>query len=168
MDDDFNTPRALSALFECAGQINRMESQSAGKPLTDDVRRAAASLCALMDELAADVLGLDVKKQRHVATGTLTGTGAAVVGTASVSVEVSDTALRIPSEVTPLVKLIEKLGEKPLGDTEELCLSQLVDIRAKARKQRNFALGDQIRSGLAELGFELLDRPGGVTEWKKK
>jgi cysteinyl-tRNA synthetase len=121
-----------------------------------------------MDELAANVLGLDVKKQRHVATGILTGTGAAVVETASVSVKVSAIVVKAPPELTPLVKLIEKLGEKPLGDTEELCLDQLVDIRAQARKQRNFALGDQIRAGLAELGFELLDRPGGVTEWKRK
>ena len=158
MDDDFNTPRALAELFECAGQINRMESQSAGKPLTDESRRSAASLCALMDELAADVLGLDVKKQRHVATGHIQ----------LPPVRVSGIAVKIPSEVTPLVKLIEKLGEKPLEYTEESCLSQLVDIRAKARKQRNFAIGDQIRTGLAELGFELLDRPGGVTEWKRK
>jgi len=174
MDDDFNTPRALAALFEGAGQINKMESQSAGKPLTDESRRSAASLCALMDELAADVLGLDVKKKRIVATGhlvisapTVSGEGSKIGhGTGDVilpALQASGERVKIPAEAPALIKQLAARGEE-----EERLMIQLIQIRAEARKQKNFALGDQIRSGLAELGFELLDRPGGVTEWKRK
>ncbi len=43
-------------------------------------------------------------------------------------------------------------------------LDLLVEIRADARKAKNFAAADKIRSRLAELGVVLEDRPGG-TEW---
>ena len=38
----------------------------------------------------------------------------------------------------------------------------LIDLRAEARKAKNFALGDQIRKRLKELGVTLEDRPGGT------
>lgn len=41
----------------------------------------------------------------------------------------------------------------------------LIDLRAEARKTKNFALGDQIRKRLTELGITLEDRPGG-TIWR--
>jgi cysteinyl-tRNA synthetase len=41
----------------------------------------------------------------------------------------------------------------------------LIDLRAEARKAKNFALGDQIRKRLGELGITLEDRPGG-TGWR--
>ena len=41
----------------------------------------------------------------------------------------------------------------------------LIDLRAEARKTKNFALGDQIRKRLTDLGVTLEDRPGG-TLWR--
>jgi cysteinyl-tRNA synthetase len=41
----------------------------------------------------------------------------------------------------------------------------LIDLRADARKARNFALGDQIRDRLGKLGITLEDRAGG-TGWR--
>jgi cysteinyl-tRNA synthetase len=41
----------------------------------------------------------------------------------------------------------------------------LIDLRNEARKSKNFALGDQIRKRLTELGVTLEDRPGG-TGWR--
>ena len=43
-------------------------------------------------------------------------------------------------------------------------LDLLVEIRADARKAKNFAAADKIRLRLAELGVTLEDRPGG-TQW---
>jgi cysteinyl-tRNA synthetase len=42
----------------------------------------------------------------------------------------------------------------------------LIDLRAEARKGKNFALADQIRKRLGELGVALEDRPGGKTDWR--
>ncbi|HYT95456.1 MAG TPA: DALR domain-containing protein, partial [Gemmataceae bacterium] len=41
----------------------------------------------------------------------------------------------------------------------------LIDLRNEARKAKNFALGDQIRKRLGELGVILEDRPSG-TGWR--
>ena len=65
----------------------------------------------------------------------------------------------------------EALGLKwrdPVGgaqaEAERNALIQiLVDLRAEARKSKNFALGDQVRQRLAALGVELKDGPQGTT-----
>ena len=41
----------------------------------------------------------------------------------------------------------------------------LIDLRAEARKAKNFALADQIRQRLGQMGVTLEDRPGG-TGWR--
>jgi cysteinyl-tRNA synthetase len=41
----------------------------------------------------------------------------------------------------------------------------LLDLRADARKSKNFAVADQIRKRLTEIGITLEDRPGG-TGWR--
>jgi cysteinyl-tRNA synthetase len=40
----------------------------------------------------------------------------------------------------------------------------VIELRAKARKTKNFAVADKIRDALAPLGITLEDRAGG-TEW---
>ncbi len=51
-------------------------------------------------------------------------------------------------------------GDAMVGKLIEL----LIEVRAEARKAKNFAMADQIRKRLAEMGVTLEDRPGG-TEW---
>ena len=57
----------------------------------------------------------------------------------------------------------EAASAKEEGLTGKL-LDLFIEIRAEARKKKNFDTADQIRNGLAELGVTLEDRPGG-TEW---
>jgi len=52
-------------------------------------------------------------------------------------------------------------GDKLVGGLMQL----LLDLRADARKAKNFAVADQIRKRLTELGVTLEDRPGG-TGWR--
>jgi cysteinyl-tRNA synthetase len=56
--------------------------------------------------------------------------------------------------------------EKPPGDSELIgkLMDLLIQLRAEARKAKDFATADKIRNSLAELGIALEDRPGG-TEW---
>src|SRR5260370_1057785 len=77
--------------------------------------------------------------------------------------------------VVALKELSQILGifyEKPraekTGDDELVngLMNLLIDLRAEARKAKNFALADQIRQRLSQLQVTLEDRPGG-TRWRK-
>jgi cysteinyl-tRNA synthetase len=51
-------------------------------------------------------------------------------------------------------------GDELLAEVMQL----VIDLRAEARKAKNFAVADAIRDGLAPTGVKLEDRAGG-TEW---
>jgi len=57
----------------------------------------------------------------------------------------------------------------PPNETDNQLLSNLmqlfIELRADARKNKNFALADQIRQRLSQFGITLEDRPGG-TGWR--
>ena len=42
----------------------------------------------------------------------------------------------------------------------------LIQVRADARKAKNFAIADAVRKGLTDIGITLEDRPDG-TIWRK-
>jgi cysteinyl-tRNA synthetase len=44
----------------------------------------------------------------------------------------------------------------------------LIDERNAAKKAKDYARADEIRRGLEAAGIALEDKPGGVTEWRKK
>jgi cysteinyl-tRNA synthetase len=56
---------------------------------------------------------------------------------------------------------------QPAGDDRLLAglMQLLIDLRAEARKAKNFATADTIRKRLTDLGVTLEDRPGGTT-WR--
>ena len=53
-------------------------------------------------------------------------------------------------------------GDELLGKLMTL----LIELRAEARKKKDFQTSDRIRNGLAEIGIALEDRPSG-TEWQR-
>lgn len=107
MDDDFNTPVALSVLFDLARLANQQ---------SDGNRHAAQRQ---LFELA-DVLGLPLAQD-----AARTGAG---------------------GDAAPFIDF-------------------LLEIRQTLREQRQFALADQIRDGLAERGIQVEDTPEGST-WR--
>jgi len=58
--------------------------------------------------------------------------------------------------------------EKPAADDSLVgeLMALVIDLRAEARKRKDFATADRIRESLAQLGITLEDRPGG-TEWSR-
>jgi len=76
--------------------------------------------------------------------------------------------VRILKEMSQILGIFQApaTADKSSGDQLVGGLMQLlIDLRAEARKAKNFALGDQIRKRLTELGVTLEDRPGG-TGWR--
>jgi cysteinyl-tRNA synthetase len=57
-------------------------------------------------------------------------------------------------------------GESKTDELRAKLMPLVIDVRAAARKQKNFAVADKIRDGLAPLGITLEDRAGG-TEWSR-
>ena len=59
-------------------------------------------------------------------------------------------------------------GGVAAGDGAPLDVDALVAERVAAKKARDFARADAIRRQLDEAGIVLEDKPGGLTEWRKK
>jgi len=71
-------------------------------------------------------------------------------------------------ELSQILGLFEKPQATKDAGSDELTgglMKLLIDLRAEARKTKNFALADQIRKRLGELGVTLEDR-AGETSWR--
>jgi cysteinyl-tRNA synthetase len=51
------------------------------------------------------------------------------------------------------------------GSPDDTAIAALIEQRKAAKANRDFTTADRIRDGLKAQGIELIDRPGGVTEW---
>ena len=83
------------------------------------------------------------------------------------TLELGATVLR---ELAGTVGLFRKQIETAAGGGDELVgqlMSLVIEMRADARKSKNFAMADKIRERLTALGITLEDRPGG-TEWSRQ
>ena len=72
-------------------------------------------------------------------------------------------------ELSQVLGLFSEAPPKAQAGEDELVnglMQLLLDLRAEARKDKNFALADQIRQRLGKLKITLEDRPGG-TGWRK-
>jgi cysteinyl-tRNA synthetase len=76
--------------------------------------------------------------------------------------------VRVLKEMSQILGIFQAPATADKGGDDQLVgglMQLLIDLRAEARKAKNFALGDQIRKRLTELGVTLEDRPGG-TGWR--
>src|SRR5262249_7934918 len=62
----------------------------------------------------------------------------------------------------------QEIIKRQRGITDESKIVPLVDARNAARKSKDFAQADRIRSELAGMGIELEDKKDGTTTWKLK
>ena len=132
MDDDFNSPKALGQLFDFVASAN---SLVAGKALSTEDAQAARQMRDLIVELMG-VFGIDVE-----------ATLAAAQGDDGYPVEV--------------VALAQELAGFA-GDSPADAVQALLDARAAARKEKNWAVADGVRDGMVALGFTIKDTPQGA------
>ncbi len=87
---------------------------------------------------------------------------------APADLDVLQRAALVMKELTQILGIFHKapLAKDAGQDNLTAGLMQLlIDLRAEARKSKNFTLGDQIRKRLTEMKVTLEDRPGG-TIWR--
>jgi cysteinyl-tRNA synthetase len=77
-----------------------------------------------------------------------------------------DQLMTILKELSNTLGLFRQPVATAAGSDELLpnLMPLVIDLRAAARKAKNFAVADKIRDGLAPIGITLEDRAGG-TEW---
>jgi cysteinyl-tRNA synthetase len=113
MNDDLNTPLAISVLFDLANEVNKNRSPVLARQLV---------------ELAA-VIGLLQRPPQQFLQTAPSGDG-----------DADDLAAKVQAQI---------------------------DARAAAKKAKDFAEADRIRTELLAMGIVLEDKPGGITEWRR-
>ncbi len=66
------------------------------------------------------------------------------------------------------IGLLQQDAETFLKGGLDLDVQALIDERNAAKKARDFPRADEIRKQLESKGIVLEDKPGGITEWRKK
>jgi cysteinyl-tRNA synthetase len=143
MDDDFNTGGATGILFELLSRLNRYaEDEKLEAPGASDAKKEHFRRAVLWLRELTQILGLfgEPVALSKAGDGELVG---------------------------KLRQLASDLGAAPASDADlDGLMQQFIQMRAEARKAKNFALADQIRKRLGELNVTLEDRPGGKTDWR--
>ncbi len=141
MDDDFNTPVALSVLFELAKELNKAKQDNEvneSKRFAGCLKQFGHLLGILQDP---PPLYLKTGPNHAIASGSL-------------GVGISITAATETAHGT-------------VGIDDE-CIEQQKNVRLEAKKSKNWALADQIRDELKQHGVILEDKPDGTTNWRRE
>lgn len=158
MDDDFNTPGALAALFDLAGAINRgVAAVRARGSLAPATRNALENASGRLRELGG-VLGLRL-------AASVTPLQAAELHRLA-----QDLARERPDLFEPeRLKSIRIVPEGESGGADPARAEELITFiaegRMRARRNKDWTTGDRIRARLQELGVLLEDTPAGY-KWR--
>ena len=73
-------------------------------------------------------------------------------------------------ELAAVIGLREEVQDSPSAEDgdDEASIDAAVAARTAAKAAKNFAEADRIRDELTAQGIELIDKPGGITEWRRK
>ncbi|OQY41932.1 MAG: cysteine--tRNA ligase [Fusobacteriia bacterium 4572_74] len=129
MDDDFNTAQAIGVLFELIKEVNKFMEQK----LNNSGGKVLKDVYTFIKTTLIEVLGVEIVVEKQIKNLTI--------------------------ELTELLKQIEienPLGENTGNSTVEL-IEFLIEKRKMAKKERNFALSDEIRDKMAEIGVKIKD-----------
>ena len=131
MDDDFNAPAALGAIFSLVGEVNSIVSDASLS--THDAQIVSEARHAISELMG--VLGVDVDSD----------------------VDAQESTAAYPVET---LGLAAELAGYSGSDPAE-AVDALLAARAEARSRKQWDIADGVRNGLAELGIVVEDTPQG-------
>jgi cysteinyl-tRNA synthetase len=132
MDDDLNTAGALAAIFELVAEMNRA---------ADEVQKGQIPA-------ALAQIGLSMARATFLE---LTGLLGLAFKSAPIDHEVQQKVL----------KIAQAFRSTAVHSNTETLISNLLDVRERARASKDFSTADQIRKLLAEAGIIVEDLPTG-------
>ncbi len=131
--------------------------------MDDDLNTAAA--LAVLFELARPLRSLANRLERGDAAAAAEAAQPLSVAQAALLQELAAVlGLRQEAASTAGQAEASARGAGP-GDAD---IEALIEARKTAKASRDFASADRIRDGLRAQGIELIDRPGGITEWLRR
>ncbi|MCA9242046.1 MAG: hypothetical protein KDA37_17670, partial [Planctomycetales bacterium] len=174
--DDFNTGGAIAELFELAKIANRVcdtnDLEGKGKENSEAVAEFTATLTAIKE--LSSILGIFQQPPAEAGGSDNELLGRVMQPVIDLRAEsrqaknftVAD-AIRDGLKPTGITLEDRSGGTEWEGGSDEALngvMQMLIDLRADARKNKDFATGDAVRDRLKEAGVTLEDRAGG-TEW---
>ena len=123
--------------------------------MDDDLNTSAA--LAVLFELAKPLRALANRLERGDASAATEAATPALVAQGQLLLELAG-VLGLKPEAGEATQAI---AEGPSADA----IQNQIEARLAAKAGRNFAEADRIRDTLKAQGIELIDRPGGITEW---
>jgi len=140
MDDDFNTAKALAALFDLAREINRLNEESFDVASTQQVLLVLAGVLGLTLE-PREELPLDAEP--------------------FIELQKSTIAKIRRAKLEKVIEEVERLLHEQGADAQEATpyINLLREVRNALRKEKHFQLADEIRAKMGELGIILGDTP---------
>ncbi|MDE2819576.1 MAG: cysteine--tRNA ligase [Chloroflexota bacterium] len=154
--------RLMNAVRLLRQRMNSAEENDAGSAFCARIDRAKAEFAKVMDDDFNSPRGIAVLQDltREVNTLLNSDTELGLYTLAAID----EAYASLGGNVLGLVPATEA-GESGDGQRQAGLIQILIDLRARARAQRDFARSDQIRDQLAGLGVVLEDRADG-TVWK--
>ena len=131
--------------------------------MDDDLNTAAA--LAVLFELARPLRALANRIERGDAAAAAEAQHADLAAQGTLLAELAAVLGLKPEPAAAAAATNREAGH---GDLDASTIEEQIEARRQAKADRDFAAADRIRNDLAALGIELIDKPGGVTEWLRR
>ncbi|MCX7831930.1 MAG: cysteine--tRNA ligase [Actinobacteria bacterium] len=135
MSDDFNTAKAVAAIFEFIKEVNSALDQASDSLDVSVIKRSKETIDKLLGVLGVDLIRFEEFLQKRI--------------------ENSKDDILMKLRGTAAYFGIE-------GDDLEDLILKLIELRNKERRQKNFHRADEIRNKLSSIGVILEDTPQGT------
>jgi len=162
--------KGLNAALGLVTTAGASATVTAGEPLPPELAAARARFAAAMDDdlntsAALAVLFELAKPLRSLANRLERGDAAAAAEATSPALAAQGQLLLELAGVLGLQPETLEVGRAAEAGPSDAEIQAQIAARQAAKAARNFAEADAIRAALQAKGIELIDKPGGLTEW---